>query len=296
MSEPVDLMIVGQPSVDINIDFDGTELIEVGGAVIYSSHAAAALGHRVLVVPKCNPDELDLAGLFADQPGIRVNPVPDISSTSIENIYLSADKERRRSRAISRITPYSVADLPEISASIWHLAGLMVGDIPSSLIEAANGRARCALDVQGVLRRADPASGAMAYEDWAEKLEYLPMIDFLKTDAAEAEVLTGLGDRRAAALRLHEWGAGEVMITHHTEVLVYDGDTFHACPLRPRNLSGRSGRGDTCFASYLGERIHGTVSEALRTAAGLVSLKMEKPGPFAGSRTEVEAYLEDFFD
>lgn len=291
MSDPVDLLIVGQPSLDINVEHDGTTITEIGGAVVYSGHAAAALGHTVMVVPKGNPEQLDLVGLFAGMPAIRVAPVPDVSSTSIENVYLSADKERRRSRAISRITPYKVDELPDVTASIWHLAGLMAGDIPLDLIEASQGRARCAVDVQSLLRRADAETGAMGYQDWAEKLQYLPMIEFLKTDAAEAEVLTGLSDRRAAAAQLHEWGAREVMVTHNTEVLVYDGDTFHTSPLRPRNLSGRSGRGDTCFASYLSERTYSDIPSALRIAAGLVSLKMEQPGPFRGTRDDVEEYI-----
>lgn len=294
MSDATDLLIIGQPSLDINVDHDGTSVREVGGAVVYSGHAAAALGHRVTVVPKGSPEQLDMAALFAAQPSICVAAVTDRTSTSIENVYLSADKERRRSRAISRIAPYQAADLPDVEASVWHLAGLMTGDIPPGLIEMAHTVAKCAIDVQCLLRRADLETGDMAYQDWEEKLDYLPMVDFLKTDAAEAEVLTGLADRRAAAVQLHAWGAAEVMVTHNTEVLVYDGDTFYTEPLRPRNLSGRSGRGDTCFASYLGERLHDDVASALRIAAGLVSLKMERPGPFSGTRQDVEDYIREF--
>ena len=58
----------------------------------------------------------------------------------------------------------------------------------------------------------------MAFHDWAEKKQYLPVIDYLKTDAAEAEILTGLTDRAEAAKLLHSWGAKEVLITHNTEV------------------------------------------------------------------------------
>ncbi len=47
----------------------------------------------------------------------------------------------------------------------------------------------------------------MNFHDWKDKLTYLPYFDFLKTDAAEAEILTGLTDRRAAAKQLYEWGA-----------------------------------------------------------------------------------------
>ena len=45
------------------------------------------------------------------------------------------------------------------------------------------------------------------------------------------------------------------MITHNTEVIVYDGVTFFRYPLRPRQIDGRAGRGDTTFSSYLAMRL-----------------------------------------
>jgi sugar/nucleoside kinase (ribokinase family) len=121
------------------------------------------------------------------------------------------------------------------------------------------------------------------------------MITYLKTDAAEAEILTGLTDRYAAAKLLHEWGAKEVMITHNTEVILYDGETMYASPLKPRNLTGRTGRGDTTFAGYLAKRLHCGIKESLRYASALVSLKMETPGPFAGTAEDVYAYMKAFY-
>ena len=82
----------------------------------------------------------------------------------------------------------------------------------------------------------------MQFHDWAEKKKYLPMIHYLKTDAAEAEILTGLTDRAEAAKKLYGWGAKEIVITHNTEVLAYDGNKIYTCPIKARNLSGRTGR------------------------------------------------------
>jgi len=295
MNKQFDSLIIGQPSLDINTDYTGHTIREIGGAVVYSGFAAAALGHTVCVLPKVNSQTIDTASLFAAAKKIEVRTLKSTQSTSIENIYHTADKERRSCRALSRIDGYKPSEIPEIDAKIYHLAGLMRFDIGNELIEFAARKAMVAVDVQCLLRCADTATGGMSFQDWPEKTSMLPLIHFLKTDAAEAEILTGSTDRRQAARMLYDWGAKEIMITHNTEVIIYDGNKIYAEPLKPRNLSGRSGRGDTCFSAYITERLTKDIPEALLTAAALVSLKMEKSGPFMGSRADVEAYIKEFY-
>lgn len=290
-----DSLILGQVSLDINVDHTGHVLREVGGAVVASGFAASALGHRTCVLPKANLHEVDLAALFSRAANVDVIPLASPRCTSIENVYHTADKEKRTCRAISRIEPYRLDELPDVDAAIIHIAGLMRGDFDGEIIEWASRRAKCALDVQCMLRCAEGPEGIMAFHDWPEKHKYLPLIHFLKTDAAEAEILTGIQDRRGAAEVLHGWGAREVMITHNTEAIVYDGERFYAEPLVPRNLSGRTGRGDTCFSAYITERLTEPIGHALITAAALVSLKMETPGPFTGTRADVQSYIEAFY-
>ena len=158
---------------------------------------------------------------------------------------------------------------------------------------AVSRGAMVAVDVQTMLRWAE--NGGMVYHDWAAKREMLPYIRFLKTDAAEAEILTGTDDRVAAAKMLYDWGAKEILITHNSEVLVYDGKDIYTCPIKARNLSGRTGRGDTTFASYINERLTQDIPTALKTATALVSLKMETPGPFQGTRQDVLDYIHTFY-
>ena len=85
------------------------------------------------------------------------------------------------------------------------------------------------------------------------------------------------------------------MITHNTEAIIYDGKQAYACPLKPRNLTGRTGRGDTTFAGYLAKRLHCGIEESLQYAAALVSLKMETPGPFMGTEDDVREYIRKFY-
>ncbi len=123
--------------------------------------------------------------------------------------------------------------------------------------------------------------------DWDMKKEYLPYIRYFKTDAAEAEILTGLNDREEAARVLNRLGAEEVMVTHNTEVIICKSQKIYKAPLTPRNLSGRTGRGDSCFAAYLARRLKYGIQDSVDYAAALVSIKMETPGPFTGTEKDV---------
>ncbi|MBR0082360.1 MAG: ribokinase [Clostridia bacterium] len=289
-----DTMIIGQISLDHNIDYDGREEYISGGAVTFSGYAAAAIGHSVAVVPKGNSERLDPRETFRDSKVERIFAVPSRTCTEMQNTYFTADRERRVCLNTGMIEPYRPEDLPDAEAKIYHLGGLVYGDIPGDVIEACAKRGDTGVDVQALLRCRND-DGSLELRDWPQKMELLPLIRYLKTDAAEAEVLTGTTDREKAAFMLCEWGAKEVLITHNTEAIVCDGKKIYRSPLRPRGLAGRTGRGDTTFAGYLTERLDHDIPEALEFAAALVSLKMETPGPFKGTRDDVLAFIEQYY-
>jgi len=289
-----DTLIIGPVSLDHNIDFEGREYHEVGGAIVQSGYAAARIGHKTALFTKFNPLDTDLEKTFQDS-GAEVYWKESAKTTSIRNKYFTADKETRECRAISVCDPFQIEELPEVDTKIYHLAGLIYGDFSSGLIQSlSESDAKVAVDVQCLLRHAEP-DGSMIFYDWKDKRTHLRYIDFLKTDAAEAEILTGKADRVEAAKILHDWGAGEIMITHNTEVLIFDGSTLQTCPIRARNLSGRTGRGDTCFSGYITERLNKNIPDALLYATALVSLKMENVGPFKGQRSDVDEYIKSFY-
>ncbi len=289
-----DSIIIGHITKDFNTDHLGHTIEQHGGAVLYSSASAYALGHKVAAVTKLPESEAArLNSLRLAKEDIFVVACP--SPSNMVNVYLTADKERRNSVCSSVGTPFEIGDLPEAESEIYHFAGLVYGDFSGELLKAAAKRGKVAVDVQGFLRHVNPENGSMFFEDWADKKELLPYITFLKTDAAEAEILTGTKDRREAARIMHSWGAKEIVITHNTEVLAFDGEKFSTCPIKARSLSGRTGRGDTTFAAYICERLHSDMPSALLTATATVSLKMETPGPFGGNRKDVEKYIEEFY-
>jgi sugar/nucleoside kinase (ribokinase family) len=121
--------------------------------------------------------------------------------------------------------------------------------------------------------------------------ETLVYLDVLKSDAVEAEFLTGEADIYKAAQKFSQLGAKEIVLTHKDGLLVFTGSEFHSVGFYPENLDGRSGRGDTCIGAYVAMRLSLDPREAGIWAAAVTSLKMGKLGPFDRSVSEVEELL-----
>ncbi len=288
-------VIIGHISMDNNIDHLGNGVFVCGGAVLYSSASAHALGHSVSAVTRLAEKDSERLSEFTI-PKEDIYAVWCENSTTMKNVYLTPDKERRNSSCLSVGTPFELSDIPDgISADIYHFAGLIYGDFPNEMIKECARKGKIAVDVQTCLRHVNTDTGEMYFEDWADKKEMLPYIDFLKTDAAEAEIMTGTSDRYEAAKILYGLGAKEVLITHNTEVIAYDGENIYSCPIRARNLSGRTGRGDTTFAAYINERLTNNIQHSLLYATATVSLKMETPGPLKATRADIENYIKEFY-
>ena len=288
MSKIYDIITIGHITDDIMNDRGAVSRF-IGGAAYFSAFAAKRSGVSLLVVTRMAEKDFGLLQAMRDE-GIEVLAIPGRQTTSIENIFESEDVDRRRVNLLSQAEPFTLEDIPEVQARIFNLAGLFKGEIPPEMIEPLSRRGRVGLDLQSMLRAS--RDGAFSWVDWPEKKIHLPYITFLKADSLESEVITGSADRREAARMLRDWGAKEVLITHSEEVILYDGKTMHSAPFNPANLSGRTGRGDTCFISYMARRLDHDVEESLRYAAALTSIKMERPGPFQGTLEEVLRRME----
>ena len=288
-------IIIGHIPIHNNIDHLGNGAFVCGGAVLYSSASAYALGHKAAAITRLAENDNERLSEFTI-PKEDIYAVWCENSTTMKNVYLTPDKERRNSSCLSVGTPFELSDIPDgISADIYHFAGLIYGDFPNEMIKECARKGKIAVDVQTCLRHVNTDTGEMYFEDWADKKEMLPYIDFLKTDAAEAEIMTGTSDRAEAAKILYGWGAKEVLITHNTEVLAFDGENIYTCPIRARNLSGRTGRGDTTFAAYINERLTNNIQHSLLYATATVSLKMETPGPLKAARADIESYIKEIY-
>jgi sugar/nucleoside kinase (ribokinase family) len=286
-----DVVSVGVISKDRNVVM-GEEEISYGGGSYCGAFAAHYSGFRVAVVTKLAREDFTSLEVFREV-GIPVFANESSCTTSIKNVYRTPDLDRRTCYMLSMADPFRIEDFPaEIETHIWHIAALIAGEVSLEIIKFLSEKGRIGLDVQGFIRNA--VGNELIMKNWREKAEAFQYIEFLKTDTAEAEVLTGKTDRHEAILALAEMGATEIILTHSREVMVYADGNVYTAPFKARQLSGRTGRGDTCFATYITQRLQKSPEESLKFAAALTSLKMEVPGPFKGNIKAIEELLATY--
>jgi len=211
---------------------------------------------------------------------------PAEETSGIENIYFTDDMDRRLCKPLGFAGPFCIEDMPDIEARIFLIGPIGPGEVNIPFVTTLSGGGLIALDAQGFVRVRE--GNELIPKDWPEKEESLSYVDFLKVDSAEAEVLTGKIDPREAAKVLADYGPREILLTHAGGVLVHADSGDYEAPFTPREIRGRTGRGDTCFAAYLAQRLTSSLEEACRLAALVTSLKMEAPGPFKGFGDETQ--------
>jgi len=283
----VDIVLIGHFAKD-KLVFRGRETASAGGAVYYGAIALRRIGLSVAVVTRLKEEDFPLLDELKRE-GVLVFAQPAPETSGIENIYLTEDMDRRICRPLGFAGPIRLEDMPDIKARIFLVGPIIAGEVSLPFVRELARRGPVALDAQGFVRVRE--DDELVFKDWPEKEEGLSLVRFLKVDSAEAEVLTGKTDIRLAARELAAYGPREVVLTHAGGVLVYAEGHYYEAPFRPRELKGRTGRGDTCFATYLGKRLSSPPEEACRFAAAVTSLKLEKPGPFKGSLQEVQEFL-----
>jgi len=289
LSPDVDIMMIGHFAKD-RLVVDGTGETASGGAVYYGSVALRRIDVSVAVVTRLHPDDFALLDELK-QEDIRVFATAAPETSGIENVYNSTDMERRVCKLLGFAGPFRQEEIPDLSARICLIAPIIAGEVDLPLLKSLAARSPIGLDVQGFVRVRE--DGHLVFRQWPDMAEGLAHVTYLKVDRAEAELLTGQTDLQAAAHQLAAYGpsGSEVVVTQSSGLTVYAGGQIYEAPFTPRSLDGRTGRGDTCFATYVGKRLSVSPEEACRFAAAVTTLKQEQPGPWRGTLDDVAAVL-----
>ena len=283
---PFDIAYIGHYTKDIIIYPDLTRTVD-GGAFNYGANVAIRMGLKTAVVTRLAREDWhvveDLQRL-----GVTVFARATPASTLLRLSYPTGNLDKRTIELMSSAGPFTLDDVAELQAKTFAIGASVRGEVPASVVEAlAEKGGVLALDVQGFIRVV--RDGTLTFDDWPGKESILRHVTVLKTDAVEAEALTGERDRHAAAQRLAAFGPREVLLTHSGGVLVYHEGVCDEAPFVPQEVRGRSGRGDTCTSAYLSRRLTASPAEAVAWAAAVTSLKLETEGPFRREVAEVEA-------
>ena len=287
MTQPTDITFMGHMCYDEIHPFGGEPSAAPGSAVLCGAMAAARVGTRVTVVTRMSPaDEHILKPMRAL--GVECVLIPTPHTTRMRVVHPCEDVDVREMDQIANAGYMQVQDMPEIESRFVHLAGITDQEFTLELIQGLRDRGySVSADMQSFVRQVDLATHKIRFADVPAKAEITALLDRVKLDVVEAGILTGRQDLEAAAGQFADWGCGEVVITRANGVLArVNGETFFE-PFTNRSVVGRTGRGDTTFAGYMARRLTRPPAEALKFAAALVSLKMETPGPFAGTLEDV---------
>ena len=282
-----DLAFLGHVCFDEVIPFQGVPRVAPGSAVLCGALAAARVGTSVVAVTRMAPkDEKVIAAMR--QNGVAVHVIPAEVTTYMRVVHSSADVDERQIDQLANAGPFRLSAVPALSVQQVHLAGITDQEFDLEFVQGMKAQGyRLSADMQSFVRQVDPATRRISFGDVAHKAELTRLLDMVKLDVVEARVLTGTDNLEQAAMVFEKWGCPEVVVTRADGVLArVNGKTYWE-KFSNRSVVGRTGRGDTTFAAYMSRRLHDHVGESLKFAAALVSLKMEKAGPFDGTLNDV---------
>ena len=244
-------------------------------------HLVTAISHEVL------PEVEKLR-----QAGIRVTAYDSPENVFFENKY-GENMDNRTQRVLAKSAPFTIDQLKDIEADVFHLGTLLADDFAPEVVEYLATKGDISIDVQGYVRKVDGEQ--VVPVEWTDKLRLLRHTAILKVNEWECETLTGLSVPYAAAEQIHDWGVREVIVTlgGGGSVIYADGRFYETPAYPPRQLVDATGCGDTYSAGYLYCRAHGMgYEESGRFAAAMCTLKLEHTGPFDGSIDEVRKLCE----
>lgn len=284
-----DVILLGAYTKDTIISPQGTRSVD-GGGFNYGTHVATAMGLKVAAITRLAREDFHVVEMLKAL-GAHVYATASEHSTGMTLEYKSSNLDQRTLSVKHTAGSFTTDEVKRFSAKAFIISPSIRGEVPLDVIrEIKKNNHFVSIDVQGFIRviRED---GVLVYAPWPEKEAVLASADVLKTDAVEAEFLTGESDIRKAARILRDQGPKEVVLTHQGGLLVYDGKDYHEAGFFPKSLVGRSGRGDTTIAGYMSKRMVASVPEATIWAAATVSIKMEAEGPFKRNIGDVEALI-----
>lgn len=284
-TQTYDIALLGHYTKDTIVSAAGTRIVD-GGACNYGANVAVRMGLKTAVITRLAQEDFHVVDRLKGL-GVDVFALATPASTCLRLEYPTSNVDERVIYVTSTAGAFTLAEVEALQARATLIGASMRGEVGLDVVaELSQKDTLLAADVQSFLRV--ERGGVLTPAAWPEKGQVMAHLDVLKTDAVEAELLTGESDIKVAARMIADMGPSEVVLTHRDGLLVYAEGRFYEAGFFPQQLVGRSGRGDTSIAAYMARRLTASPAEATIWAAAVVSLKLEAEGPFRREISEVE--------
>ena len=278
-----DITFVGHMCYDEVTYYNKEGYIAPGSAVLCGAPVAARVGKKVALVTRlAKKDEHILDAL--KEVGVDCY-VTYTDETSWMYVGHPSDNVEEREMILKHTAgPFEISDFPAIESTFVHLAGISDTEFTMDFMRGLKDKGyNISVDMQSFVRQAHPETKEVSYGDDDRKQEIVSLMTKIKLDVTEANILTGTDDLVEASKIMSAWGCPEVVLTKTEGVQANIEGKLIWEKFSNKSVIGRTGRGDTTFAAYLSARLENEPEYSLKFAASLVSLKMEKVGPYSGN-------------
>jgi sugar/nucleoside kinase (ribokinase family) len=282
-----DITFLGHYTKDTIVSARGTRTVD-GGAVFYGANVASRMGLKTAIVTRLAREDFRVVEEI-EKLGVQVFARATPKSTCLRLEYPSSNVDERVIRVASNAGPFTPEEVEHIETRAVAIGG------------RCHRRLHARGDQSGGNGETRPKGGQDrrgCTEFCAYRSGRYSRFRGVAGKACSSGIAPRPQGRRGGSGIAHpkllfEIGPREIVLTHRDGVLVYDGNQFHEAGFFPRKLVGRSGRGDTCIASYMACRLNASPAKATIWAAAVSSLKMEAEGPFRRDIAEVARLIEE---
>ena len=285
-----DIVIFGNYTKDTIVTPDGTRFVD-GGGFNYGAHAAVVAGLKIAAVTRLAREDFRVVDKLRDL-GVDVYPTETVSSTHMRLEYPTKNWDERILTCAATAGSYTTDQFEGLMASAFLINGSIREEVPIEVIRYLRDKGGYLVADAQTFIRIIAEDHRLIHAPWPEMKDFLALLDVLKADAVEAESLTGEKDLHKAAKKLAALGPKEIVLTNRDGITVFAKEKFYQVPFRPGEIIGRSGRGDTCIASYMSARLNASPQEAIVWSAAVTSLKMQAEGPIVKKRQEVVEFID----
>ncbi len=282
-----DICSIGYITRDKIVTPDNTVYM-AGGTAFYMTYGMSHLPRKVSyqLVTKVGDESREDIGKIRSL-GFDTLCYPSRHTVFFENIY-GVNSNDRRQRVRAKADPFTLEDVKNLNAKVFHLGSLLSDDFSPEVVEYLSTKGTISIDVQGYLRE---VVGEKVYAvDWKDKERVLHCTGILKLNESEMVAIAGSRDTHEVGQKLGAYGVKEVVMTLGSYgTVIYAGGYFYDIPaFKPRKVVDVTGCGDTFSTGYLWCRAQDMdIESSGRFAAAMCTLKLEHSGPFSGSIEDI---------